>query len=189
MNNSYKANRKKFISAVFVLVIAGISTLVGLQIEFNINQSNRIQSTKMQNMLVSAISSSSLPVNIDAKTGDAYFSDVRLMIPNINDDVARMRYGLAQEDDQLLTLSPPLSTYLQKILNEDTTSKIFDQVPVAQACSRGFSIRSSQVQDSSQMKEVSMKTLGDGRTIYIYQEKECTILEDYIDVVKSIQSY
>lgn len=73
----------------------------------------------------------------------------------------------------------------QRLLAMPDVDAVFNLVPEAQACNRGFTLQ-FKADDSNGLKLSGQKRLQDGRTLYIYREPACNYIPEIVD---SLETY
>ncbi len=114
---------------------------------------------------------------------DSRIEELRLQLPQDNQDVEGIRYMLFDSNNsssrhnsdyaQVTSRSLVLGE-MSQLLVQRNMDDLFEVVPGTQACSRGFTLQfSEQFGDSGSLSLSGTKTLGDGRTLYVYRETTC----------------
>jgi hypothetical protein len=130
---------------------------------------------------------------VDPKTGDVYFPEARLYVPDPSTPLT-LTYlndvgGVSDPQSEISASSYPL--YGTANLYEARNIKqLFDAVPKFQACARGVKLVYKQFPSSDTVNVLQYVVhLGNGKTLYIYQEKSCPELGAISDLMKNIKSY
>lgn len=153
------------------------------------NQASMVQ---VRELIVMAVENLKKDVPVDAKTGDLYFPESKLYVPNPKSNL-RLTYAWYSADDgsqEELSVSlsqVPGTTGLYSAKNMD---EMFNAVPKLQSCSRGVKLLNSKTtgdNPSGQLKKVV--TLQNGKELYLYVEKDCSELDEVVDLLSGIRSY
>lgn len=154
-------------------------------------------------LIVNAVGNLHKPAPVEAKTGNVYFPDAKMMMPPPSSPALEIEYsnvGDAKTPELDITTrqlvgqaTAKLWTAQSGVSRKDESLAVFNQVPNLQACARGVQVllRPSPGIDSNKLKLQATKKLTDGRTVYIYNEPT-TCHEDMsalLDTVKQIDSY
>ena len=138
------------------------------------------------------------PAPVDAKTGDVYFPEAKLYIPNPGglDALTYDYYQNDQTNDEAeLSIANRriFGATSSKLYTASNLDELFAMLPVLQACQRGITLRYSMIppQDAGDRILTGNVTLNNSKTLYLYKDKVCTDLEisSTIDIVKTIRAY
>jgi hypothetical protein len=133
---------------------------------------------------------SSAPV--DPKTGDIYFPEAKLFVPN---DPANgfhhLTYTYEKEDNRTSVSSRQLYTrHASKLYISTDFEGMMAYVPTFQACMRGVVLVDNKI-DGQEGEVTLQKTvnLNNGKKLYLYTENACPDLSEIVTRLESIQSY
>jgi hypothetical protein len=186
----FKASRKSFlISLICTLVLLGVVS----QIAFDrmIWQEQQGQATfRMRTLIGDAING--LNDLKSSPNANNQIPEVRLQLPPETTYVARVtylvdkNYDTSEVEDVMVTTKSLSSIATGQMNGANDMNTLFDMVPQAQACSRGFTLQFKPTQASGTTFKLSgTVNLHDGRTLYVYREPACKVtgvdeLEKYL---------
>lgn len=197
-----------FILGILVLVVCIISQLV---IDWVIHQ-EATTAVASQPVIVSliddAVNNLVSPAPVNAQTGQVYFPDAKLVLPQPSQDfsVREIEYtnitfnnsfALQVTSKSIVALAETklLTAYANAQSSSATNSKalqaVYNQVPNLQACARGVQLFYTAQQGRSSLTLQFTKKLNSGKTLYAYTEPTCSSqqLPVLVDYLKQIQSY
>jgi hypothetical protein len=130
-------------------------------------------------------------VALDPKTGDAYLTSLKLMIPAASLSAGSWLVSTPTGEEQQLSVSDSytIGAAEQKMYNTDTIDALFENVPEFQACSRGVLVSYAKVDESLYGTLKDTVSLKNGKTIYLYADHLCTRLTKTLDSLKNVQPY
>lgn len=165
--------------------------------EINYN-SNQIAVTQERELQLPAIKLQKIPLPMDAKTGDFYISELKLMLPAKDEDL-RLNYG------HLPSVSSDYGKYDVSVSSDFVFARaaggvyaaqdmdtLFKALIPLQACQRGVRIIEVQTQELTANPMLELKAtvdVGNDRTIFLYSEKLCPDLEDVVYRLKNLRAY
>ncbi len=189
-------NKKKF------LVIAGLATAVlittgayfaTLKLQYYDYAAKRAGLVEIRELIVMAIEDLKKDAPVEARTGDIYFPESRLYLPNPGTHHT-FTYFYEPGDDA--GSQPELSVSTSSVPGTNTlysaqdVEKLFDAVPKLQSCSRGIKIvRQKFPQEDGQNELKHTVRLDNGQELYIYLEKDCPELADAAALFTYIKYY
>jgi hypothetical protein len=139
-------------------------------------------------LLLLAVDGLIVPAPIDAKTGDAHFPQAKLYLPG-TPAFPQLTYTYDDSDNVLrVSTRQQYTANASKLYSAHTQNELFSQVPHLQACSRGVILRTTTTQDDS-LKPIGTKVLKNGKTLYVYNEKQCSELDELAKQLVNVQSY
>ncbi|MGB4759554.1 MAG: hypothetical protein WBP26_05880 [Candidatus Saccharimonadales bacterium] len=144
-------------------------------------------------LVISAVRAVKKDAPVDAKTGDIYFPEYRLYIPNPG-MVLPLTYladeGNVSDSQGELSVSTWPVFGSTSVYMTQTTNELFDAVPKLQACSRGVKIVSHKYPASDTQNQFKHEVrLNNHKTVYIYVEKACPELNPLADKLANIKAY
>lgn len=181
---------KVFVGVLILLILIGI-VFSGLKVYHYVTTLNQSAIEPLRELILSAARGSKKNAPVEAKTGDIYFPESRLFLPNPGIPVA-ITYAASIEDGTGFASGINVSTYpvwgSTQLYSANNSERLYEAMPKFQACLRGISVVYSPVADEqTELKQTV--TLGNGRVAYVYQEKNCPELNDLADSFKNLQSY
>lgn len=195
-----KTDRKKFLSQRNQFVLGAIAivvmlTAVGLYAAWQ--QYGRFKATRdasdaisVRSLIINAAENTKAPAPIDAKTGDAYFPQAKLYLPN-PDPMAQFTYAYDKDAKELSVSSRTVfGQAAAPLYAAANVSELFSGIPKLQACQRGVKLtyQKRDNKDNPERLHASIKP-GNGKTLYIYTEKACPELDAEAIQLRQLQSY
>lgn len=191
-----KKNRKILNSKVALLTVAIIAlvSLGGAVGYHKIVPSNQQSPNDMvlAHMILSAVNAMKKPAPVDPRTGDVYFPESGLYLPNpdlMSQITYRYEKGGAgtQPELSISTYPVPMATALYSSQNLGET---FAVVPKLQSCARGIRVVYKLLPTTENQEELKHSVhLSNGRTAYIYAEKACPELNNLVDALQNIRAF
>ena len=175
-----------------IILIVGFSGYWEI-IRYKINR-DQIEMVTTRELIISAIDNLNQPAVKDPKTGDLYFPPSKLYLPYTNDHsrfVLVYSYYDFDPNDIEFTISNRfvLGNAQSKLYTAQNISKLFDELPQAQACARGLRITYEKLSDESNLKLNHSFVLNNGKMLFIYSEKACPQLDSTAEMLKNLRSY
>lgn len=173
-----KLSPKKIIIGIIAIVAV---LLISAQMCFNLFvwTTLKVQSTtQLTTQIISAMDG--LDELRKSPVDGQKISEARLILPKGKGDLATVKYIYSEPVDEMpatidISTTAIISTS-KSMLSANSTEELFEQVPIAQACGRGFRIGFADPKldgrDTS-LKFVAKKKLADNREIYITREQNC----------------
>lgn len=129
---------------------------------------------------------------VEAKTGDVYFPEAKLYLPQPTDYV-NLGYSIPTDDRTSLHVADRLvlSNRESHILAAQNVDEVFERIPKFQACSRGVFLTYGQ-QKPDDIFEPELKQtiqLSNGKTLYAYIEKACQENSGTALLLKQLRPY
>lgn len=155
---------------------------------------DQIEMVTTRELIIAGVENAKQPAVIDAKTGDIYFPPEKLYLPySLNHPTLIYSIHDDGSGSTEFTISDKLvmGGVKSKLYSAQNVEKMLYKVPELQACLRGLRITYEKRVDESEHKLHSSHILKNGKTIYIYSEKEkvCTQLDELAEMLKNLQSY
>ncbi len=158
----------------------------------------QVQLDKTRQMALITAKMSKIPVPVDARTGEFFFAQEKLMLPAKDED-RRLTYGYlpslsgnagnfdlsVSNDFVFLKAAAPL---YEAVTIEDLQGSI----PELDACQRGVRIIEKQIPELAKSNGLELrKTLnvGNDRTVYLYADKLCSNLDDVLYQLGDLKAY
>ena len=178
------------LSAVIVLIgIAYAMALITYYVQNATHTANQAATIKMRELILHP--SNQRDVTLDPKTGDAYLTSLKLIVPASSLPTnSWLVFTPSSEKDQLsVSDSYVIAATENKMYNADTIDSLFENVPEFQACSRGVLLSYGQVDASMYGTLKNTLLLKNGRTIYLYMDGHCPRLNKTLEALKNVQPY
>ena len=203
--------RKHFLILLFaVLDIAG-AVFQGIY-DWYLHKQNNSQlagQALISSLINKSVSNLDAPASVDAKTGQVYFPDAKLVLPAPTQNLSLRRVEYinmtnGKNFNLQITTHNIVSNSEAKLLDAQSLAQsknetrgkmlaaIFRQVPGLQACARGVQLfYRSQTGNGSGLKLQFTKKLNNGNTLYAYSEPACQAysMPSLVKYLKQIQSY
>ena len=194
-NNVLKSTPSFWLAAIIIAsLLAGFAFTIKLLHADRYNQSAEVAGTvAIRELIIGAVEGLKRDAPIEAKTGDIYFPEARLMLPA--SPLARLTYAYEPDSPDInLTVSDhrAISQASYAMYNATSTQKVFEAAPKLQSCSRGVRVLEKQITTNEEPLSELKGTVqpGNGKTLYLYVEKECaTELNDTVEFLKKLKAY
>jgi hypothetical protein len=145
--------------------------------------------TPIREMLIDAVRNTKADAPVDPKTGDIYFPQARLYVPN-DSSYTQLTYAYSPGDGADLTIAnkTALNQGIVSMYNAQGFNELFSKVPYLQACQRGVTVVYQQLNDAEKELRQTVQ-LANGKTAYLYIEKSCPELHETAELLKNLKSY
>lgn len=187
--------QKKIVAlAVILILLIGAGAAVGIQKVRDYNDAaDQAHRVEIRELILLAVRGVKKDAPVDARTGDIYFPESRLYLPNpgmalpltyLQDtgDIAD-----AQSELSISTYPVRGTTNLYTARNQ---TELFAAVPKLQACSRGVKVVHQQFPRSDTTNILKHTVhLQNGHNVYIYLEKGCPELNSVADSLANLRTY
>lgn len=174
-----------------ILLMSGYFTAYKIQYyNYAANQAGLVQTREL---ILLAMRGTKKDAPVEPQTGDIYFPESGLYLPNPNLPVTityffDKSHGLDSPYELSVSTYPVRSTHT--LYTARNHEELFTAVPKLQACSRGVKIVQQKFPSDDAKNELQHTvTLADGRALFIYLEKDCPELNDLADTLKNIKAY
>ena len=186
-------NKNKIIGFLAVLII-----IPGLFYGYKIfkqyrDAANQAIVVQPRKLVLSAIRGLSMNAPVEPRTGDVYFPESRVYLPNPKNNTTFI-YNVNVNDNDNPQEELNISTYPVRgtvaLYTATNIDKMFNAVPKVMACSRGIRLVYKKYPDTN--AEYQLKNtlrLENGRELYIYLNKDCLELSDVAEMFNNIKSY
>lgn len=178
--------------AAGILVVAGI-IMYGWSVEQRIKDlQERVGVASISHILLGALDAQSHPAPLDHMTGDVYFPEMRLRIPQKLVDPVKFVYSYDTNDNQpilRISNSQVLDGLKANLLASESVESAFNDLPRLQSCRRGISLAEQTISDDSYGSLRATIELENRKPLYAYIESSCELLDETLDLVKSIEAY
>lgn len=194
-NKNFKQKRMLVIALLFIVIAAGVYLSYNkiLLVSYTFNQAKM---NTFREMVISANANLKKDAPIDAKTGDIYFPEAKLFLPNDAYGKPRLLYEFDPAGngggDQLSVSDKNLVNFKSaNLYNAQNINHMMEMVPILQACQRGVSVGFSEPTiDSGDAPEIKKTiSINNGKTIYLSYEKACPELEELVNTLTKLKSY
>lgn len=196
-----KQKKKKFTWSKQKLgMLAVVFIFVGVAIGFGIQKisdynaaSNQANIVEIRELIVLAIRGVKKDAPVDPRTGDVYFPEARLYLPNPHmaltltylydtGNIADAQSGLSVSTYPVMGTTP---LYTAQNMNQ-----LFAVVPKLQACSRGIKLvyQPYPASDNTNVLRHTVR-LTNGKTLYVYVERECPDLNTTADLFTNVKPF
>ena len=182
-----------------VLLIAGVIALALLLILFigkawyYKQAADQVGAIQMRELILQAVNGLKKEAPVDTRTGDIYFPESRLYLPNPGLALP-LTYlwdkGNVTDSQGELSVSTRPVKGTTEIITASNNTELFAAVPKLQACSRGVKLvyQKFPADDTNNQLKHTVQ-LDDGRVLYVYIEKECPELNEIADLFKNVKTY
>ncbi len=154
---------------------------------------NYLENRDLSSMIIDSIKNLEKPAVVDGASSKVYLPEPHLVLPPYPTNVQGIRYNYDQQDERLqITTDLSLGTGIAGIRTANTLEDIFKQVPKAQACGRQTVLTFKDIydQESDYLSKAGTKQLANGKTLYIYVDKNCTEnSQQLVSYLQQAQSY
>ncbi len=131
---------------------------------------------------------------VEPKTGDQYFPEAKLYLPNIPFIPDGLTYSIILgEKETELSISTQSVFYRTSsaLYSARNSRELFDGLPKLQACQRGIMLAykplSAEEAVGSELKQTIR--LNNGKDLYAYTERLCPELNNTVELLKNIRAY
>lgn len=149
----------------------------------------RAELTPMRNMLIDAVKNTKVDAPVEPKTGDIYFPQARLYLPNTS-SYTQLTYAYSPEDGADLSIANKiaLNQGIASLYEARGFRELFEKLPYLQACQRGVTVAYQQISEPEKELRQTVQ-LANGKTAYLYIEKSCPELHETAELLKDLKSY
>lgn len=183
---------------VIIVAVSGllivVVTLFGLQkARYYNDAANQANTVQIRELILLAVRGLKKAAPVEPRTGDVYFPESRLYLPNPATPLA-ITYlfdkGNVTNSQSKLSISTYPVRGTEALYMVKNTNDLFKAVPKLQACSRGIKLVYEKFPPSDSQNQLkSTVRLNNGRNLYIYLEKSCPELSDTANLFKNVQAY
>lgn len=194
---SHNNSKLRKIAKVSVVVLATFTIgVLGFYVNFLRSENVHLETAHLANMVMDAAQNLQTPLPIDAQSGRVYIYEGRLTLPAQGPDtMMNYRYDKPSQsgdydEEMRLTDVATFRTSTSGVRNAQTLDQLFSAIPHMQACGRGYRVLFKPNYDTESGPMLFSKKLKDGRTIYVYLEKDCDQSKSRIEpYIRQIESY
>lgn len=173
-----------------VLVVLGVFSYIKI-LEYR-SIRNQVDMSSVRQLIITANENLKQPAVVDAKTGDKYFPPDKLYLPFALNQPPLI-YSITDNGSggTEFTISNKFTqgALSSKLYSAENLTKMFEQIPEFQACSRGITVKYEKLTDETNYNLSNSHILNNGKTVYLYTEKSCTQLNDTVEILKNLQSF
>jgi hypothetical protein len=183
------ARRLLLQTLLVVAVIAG--TLLGWAYIQRLNAAAvQAEITPIRELLIDAVRNTKTDAPVDPKTGDIYFPQARLYVPN-NSSYTQLTYAYNPGDGADLTIAnkTALNQGIASLYSAQGFYELFSKLPYLQACQRGVTVAYQQLNDAPEKELRQTVQLANGKTAYLYIERACPELHETAELLMNLKSY
>jgi hypothetical protein len=186
--------KKTVILATMLILLGMVGSTLGVQkaLEYK-GTADRANLVEIRELILLAVRGVKKDAPVDARTGDIYFPESRLYLPNPGMALP-LTYlqdtgDIADSQSELSISTYPVRGTEALYMAKNQTD-LFSKVPKLQACSRGIKVVHQQF-PSSDTTNILKHTvhLQNGHDVYIYLEKACPELDSVADTLVNLRSY
>jgi len=176
---------------LIILVAAGTGLKIWYFDRFS-RAADSAEMTSIRELTIQAVKQTKTEAVRDPKTGDFYFPEAKLFLPNQNVDSLTYDVSLTNNATELsVSTEAVVNRAVAKLYGAQNIQEMFKVLPHLQACQRGMKLvytpLTTAEQDNNEL--VQTVTLGNGKTLYIYLEKGCPELRSTADALKNLRAY
>jgi hypothetical protein len=189
---SQRQNKKPLLAIAFALIV--VSIILGINEVYRYNAAaDQANLNKDRDLILLAVRGVKKDAPVDPKTGDIYFPESHLYLPNPRQALT-LTYlfdtgNVADSQSELSVSTYPVRS-TEKLYIAQNTKQLFDAVPKLQACSRGIKLVDHKFPTTDTENELQNTVhVSDGRTIFIYVEKGCPELKDTANLFQNVRTY
>ncbi len=177
-------------------------TIIAAQFGFNVflfNRVSKLEDASIKTLIQSAIENLNKPAIVEPKTGAVYLPEPKLVLPPYPEELFNgisYRYsppGSDGQDEELQIASgQAMSNAIAVLNNYQSDGRVFEAVPIAQACARQIIIKFKAADDPGfdNYTKVGTRQLADGRTLSLFSANNCTVSPEMtVNYLQQIQSY
>jgi hypothetical protein len=183
--------RLPLIALVILLVLAiGVSVKV-MFLQRYMDNLERADTIVLTQQIIHAAEATKLVAPVDAKTGDTYFPQAKLYLPVAAPTAVLTYFYDSNNTGHELSISNKIvfSQNASRLYNAHNTTEVFAAVPRLQACQRGVEIATRQLEPNKEQTLAETVKLSNGRTLYLYTEKQCPDLGYTVGLLKNLKAY
>jgi hypothetical protein len=185
--------RLKIIICLSVVILVAIGIGVKAWYIDAFNQTRHLAGmTAVRELVIQSARQTKADAVRDAKSGDIYFPEAKLFLPNQN--VGRLTYNVSPGEDTTdisVSNEAVFNQMATKLYNTSNMEEMFKQLPHLQACQRGIKVMHAPM-DTAELSANDLTgtiKLNNGGSLYIYLEKSCPELKTTADALKGLQAY
>jgi hypothetical protein len=185
---------RKLTAAIAIVVLLLCGTIVGVcKVRYYQEAVDQANIVEIRELIVQAARGLKKDAPVEPRTGDVYFPESRLYLPNPKMPLA-LTYLLDTDDVTDAQSELSISTYPIRGTTALYTAKnnleLFAAVPKLQACLRGVKLvyQKFPATDTQNVFQYTTR-LDNGKDLHVYIEKDCPELADTAALFKQIKPY
>lgn len=187
-------NHKKLVVliAATVALIAVTSYIISGKIIYAKQSLDQVSIVQIRQLIITAIDGLNKDAPVEAKTGDVYFPESRLYVPNPRSAIKLVYNWQPASDNTPEQLSVTLSQVpgTTQLYSSNNMTELFNTVPKVQACSRGVKVLKVEAPATNDIGELKKTfSLDDGSTVYLYSEDACPEMSQVVEVLTKLRTY
>lgn len=141
---------------------------------------------------------SKTPATVDAKSGEIYFAQEKLMLPaseferRLNVGYLPSTTGNANEWDLSVSSDFAFTVGANKLYTAENNDELYKAISELDACQRGVRVVGAKTPSLDNEAILEFKgaiKVSDTRTVYLYAEKGCSNLDDVVTSLKELRAY
>ncbi len=179
--------------AAACLVVAAGAMLTVYKVRTYNQAADQANIVEIRELVLLAIRGLKKDAPVDPRTGDVYFPESGLYLPNPHMTLP-FTYLWDTGDVTNAQSQLSISTYpvfgTTRLYTARNNMELFAAIPAVQACSRGIKVVTQKfAQDDTQNVLKHTVHLDNGKDVYIYLEKDCPQLATTADALANIRSF
>ena len=192
-NSSFTPKRALIISTFLAVVLISVGFAVKyFYLERYILAAKSAEIVSIRELIISAAQGTKTDAPIDPKTGDVYFPQAKLFIPNVPSS-AGLTYAY-YEDEELgedisVSSRPVFHQKIVPLYAAMDINQIFAAVPALQACQRGITLSYHELTGREELLLEHTAHLNNGKSLFMYGDRGCSEHTDTVEILKGIQAY
>ena len=182
---------RRLLIQTLVVVVVVTGALLGWAYVQRLDAAARqAEITPIRELVIDAVRNTKVDAPIDPKTGDIYFPQARLYLPNAS-SYTQLTYAYNAEDGANLTIAnkTALNQGIAALYSAQGFYELFSKLPYLQACQRGVTVSYQKIQDDSEKELRQTVQLTNGKMAYLYIEKACPELHETAELLMNLKSY
>jgi hypothetical protein len=199
INKSNRWHKKKavvltiIVALVMFTLIGGVLLFSVAKVRYYNEAANQAGLVQVRELILLSVRGAKKDAPIDARTGDVYFPESKLYLPNPGTALP-LTYLYDKGDVTNSQGELSISTYpvrgTEALYIARTQENLFAAVPKLQSCSRGIKLVYQKFADNDMENELRHTILlNNGKELYIYLEKDCPELKETADLFKNLRVY
>lgn len=181
---------RRLLVRVLLVVVVVTGILLGWAYVQRLNAAAfQAEIAPIRELIIDGVYGAKSDAPIDPKTGDVYFPQAKLYLPNTS-SYLRLTYAYDNESGELsVGNKAALNQGITSLYNAQGFRELFDKVPYLQACQRGVTVTHQKLVDAPEKELRQTVQLANGKTAYLYIEKACPELHETAELLKDLKSY
>lgn len=181
------------VALVMFVLIGGLLLFSVLKVRYYNEAANQAGLVQVRELILLAVRGVKKDAPVDARTGDVYFPESKLYLPNPGMTLP-LTYLYDKGDVANFQVELSVSTYpvrgTEALYIARNQENLFAAVPKLQSCSRGIKLVYQRFSNNDIENELRHTVLlNNGKELYVYLEKDCPELKETADLFKNISAY